>query len=196
MPGASESCSNTVYVDNVVEAIIRALAAPAELSRGQAHPISDGDEWTWGDYYGFFARKLGVQLRTEEEAVELPGDVTPDRGAIGWARSWWRCGSDVVRSPEFRAFGRRVIESEPLGRLPRGLLERGPGLDRWLRQALGSGKAEIYRRPVEFDGTMRIPPGLNLIRIESARRNLGYEPIVQRERAMDLTADWWFRGRV
>ena len=47
--------------------------------------ISDGDEWTWGDFYGYFASNLGATLRTapldSEPPVGRKGGVQ-DEGAF------------------------------------------------------------------------------------------------------------------
>src|SRR5205807_1424481 len=61
---AADLPSSTVYVDNVVEAIVRALAAPADAVRGELFTVSESDDLTWADFYGYFARALGAELKT------------------------------------------------------------------------------------------------------------------------------------
>jgi hypothetical protein len=62
-------------------------------------------------------------------------------------RSWYRAGVAIATSQEFRSFGRRILQTDPIGRLPRTLLERSPDLDGRLLRLLGTDAAVIYRRP-------------------------------------------------
>src|SRR5206468_4926813 len=64
LAGSADTPSNTVYVDNLVQAIVCALTAPAEVADGRALTISDGDDWTWGEFYGYFAERLSREVRT------------------------------------------------------------------------------------------------------------------------------------
>lgn len=88
-------------------------------------------------------------------------------------------------SAEVRALARRVLETDPLGRLPREILERYPALRRKL-----SGPT-LYRkhRPVPAD-VLEVRSIPAVVSIEKARRVLGYEPRVPRDLAMTLTLDW------
>src|SRR5262249_23716402 len=52
---SADTPANTVFVDNVVEAIVCGLEADGAAFRGQAFPLSDGDGCTWGEYFDFFA---------------------------------------------------------------------------------------------------------------------------------------------
>jgi predicted dehydrogenase/nucleoside-diphosphate-sugar epimerase len=195
--GSADTPSNTVYVDNLVHAVVRALEAPAELADGQAFTISDGDGMTWGEFYGYFARELGAELRT------APADEAPRRswwpgwGPLAWPGAWFRGLKAVLTSAEFRALGKRVLRTDPIGRLPRWLLERCPWLDRGLRRLVGTEATVIYRRPAPaVEDVMRVRPRTGLICIAKARRLLGYEPPVPRERALELTAKWIRHARL
>lgn len=194
LAGAADSPSNTVYVDNLVHAIVRALGAQAEVADGRAFTIGEGDELTWGEFYGFFARALGAELRT---ALPEPAGPRPVGGPLGWARAWWRGGTAVLTSPEFRALGHRVLRTDPLGRLPRHLLQRHPGLERRLHRQLGTDAAVIYRRPPgDAEDLLTIGPSPGRIRVDEARRLLGYAPPVPRQRAMELTLEWLRHARL
>jgi predicted dehydrogenase/nucleoside-diphosphate-sugar epimerase len=187
--GSADTPSNTVYVDNLVHAINCALRAPAEAADGRAFTISDGDDWTWGEFYGYFAERLGRRLRT------VPLDSVPATRSgwtpFGWLRSWTRGSADLLTSPEFRALGKRFLAKHPLGALPRRLLDGSPRCDRAVRRLLKTDPVMIYRRPDQAEeDVLKIRPRPGLIRIDEARKVLGYAAAVPRGRAMDLTLEW------
>jgi hypothetical protein len=97
----------------------------------------------------------------------------------------------VLTSPEFRGLGKRFLNTDPLGRLPRWLLERFPGLDRRVRRLVGTDTVMVYRRPApRAEDVMKVRPRSGLIRIDKARKVLGYAPPVGRDQALGLTLDW------
>ncbi len=186
--GSAEAASNTVYVDNLVHAIVRALEGPAELA-GEVFTISDGDEMTWGEFYGYFARHLGATLRTAPRGSE-PAPAKRG-GLLSWPRVWWRTSVEVLRSPEFRALGKRILNGHPIGKLPRWALGRFGWLDERVKRLVGTDAVMIYRRPQPAaDEVMKFPPRGGCVRVDKARRLLGYEPPVSRARAMELTLGW------
>jgi len=191
--------SNTLYVDNAVEAITRALEAPECFADGRPFTISDGDDITWAEFYGHFARALGANMRavSVEEMLRLR-DQKRGRGLRYWATSWHRGFGDLMTSTELRELARRLLRTDPLGRFPRWALNTFPGLRRILEMLMGT-PAPIYRG--HHQDVMPLPhaPSLELLElyscparvsIETARRDLGYSPRVPRGRAMELTIDW------
>jgi predicted dehydrogenase/nucleoside-diphosphate-sugar epimerase len=179
--------ANTVFVDNLIEALRCALLAAPDAVREQAFPISDGDSCDWVDYYGFFARQMGTTVRRDLEPAT--------RGAK--PRGFFGGIADVMLSPEAKAFAKRVLNSDPMGTLPRWALERFPSLEPRLREWAGMNDPDIYRRsqaapggPVRFSGWK------SRISIEHAERRLGYRPPVPRERALALTWEWAQYARI
>ncbi len=59
LQNSADTASNTVYVDNVVEAIVLALEKDAAGIAGEVFTLCDDDGLSWGDFYGRFARALG-----------------------------------------------------------------------------------------------------------------------------------------
>jgi predicted dehydrogenase/nucleoside-diphosphate-sugar epimerase len=197
LQGSADLPSNTVYVDNVVQAILRGLAAPEDIANGQAFTISDGDDLTWGDFYGYFARAMGVDLKTAP-AEEAAGQVK--RGAwnpVSWVRSWFRGLAQIFSSQEFKSFGRRCLQTDPIGTLPRYLLQRFPVLDRTMRRMLKVETAMVYRRAEDKKpDIMRVRSRPALIKMDRARTVLGYELAAPRDRAMALTLEWLRHARL
>jgi nucleoside-diphosphate-sugar epimerase/predicted dehydrogenase len=193
--GSANTPSNTVYVDNLVHAIVRALEVPDHVADGQAFVISEGDALSWGEFYGYFAEQLGATLRIAPP--EVAPSLRPRSGSAGWLRSWWDGGLSVLKSPEFRALGHRFLRTDPVGRLPRLLLERSPGLERRLIRLLGSDAVVTYRRSAgTAEDLLKIRPRPAQVRIDKACCLLGYEPPVSRDRALALTLEWLREARI
>jgi predicted dehydrogenase/nucleoside-diphosphate-sugar epimerase len=187
LAGSADSPSNTVYVDNLVRAVVCGLEAPAEVCDGRAFTIGDGDDWTWGQFYEYFAKAFSRELRTAPKEALPPARWRP----FGWVRSWARGTADLLTSPESRALGKRFLMRHPLGAIPRRMLDASPRFDRTIRRLLKTDAVVVYRRPgVAAEDVLTIRPRLGLIRIDEARKGLGYTPAVSRERAMELTLEW------
>lgn len=194
LEGSAETPANTVYVDNLVEAIVRALEAPPEAVRGEVFTISDGDACTWQEYYGFFADRLGVTVRVAPPAPPSRRPWRPFRFFSAWGRGM----RDLVVSVESKALLKKILQTDPIGRIPRLILEGVPDLERWLRRCFGMDRPSLYRRanapaPAE---PLRITGRLGCICIDKARRILKYEPIVTPTKALELTWEWVQHARI
>jgi predicted dehydrogenase/nucleoside-diphosphate-sugar epimerase len=191
--GSPDVPCDMVYVDNVVEAIVRALEAPEEKVKGEVFNISDGDPMTWREFYGEFARALRLDLERAPVAdparQRRPGLA---RRIIGFPLACLRGWKTVLTSPEFKSLGRRILQTDPIGTLPRVMIARFPSLERGLRRLVkaDSGPAIYRREPKTAAGFVEMGSGGALISIDKARRVLGYEPVVSRTRAIELTLDW------
>jgi predicted dehydrogenase/nucleoside-diphosphate-sugar epimerase len=184
--------SNTVYVDNVVEAIVRSLKG-SEKVIGEIFTIGQGDDLTWGEFFGYFARHLGLDL--PKQADFASGNATTKRNKwdlLGWPLSWVRGSGSLIRSEEFKAFGKKVLNSDPIGWLPRQSLEVIPGFKNGLRRLLKVDRPPVYLRPSNHDQgpLVEILPRRVTVNITKARKLLEYEPVIDRERAMKLTLEW------
>jgi predicted dehydrogenase/nucleoside-diphosphate-sugar epimerase len=190
--------SNTVYVDNLVEAIVCSLKGPRRIV-GETFTIGQGDDLTWGDFYGFFARELGAEIKVRDESNGRAEPVKP-RGwrFLSWPRSWYRGMAGLATSEEFRAFGKKFLQTDPLGWLPRKTLENLPAFRRRVQHMLKMDKPAIYRRPEaqEQEPLVEIRPRRVHVSIEKARKLLGYSPVVSRDRAMQLTLEWVRHARL
>jgi predicted dehydrogenase/nucleoside-diphosphate-sugar epimerase len=188
LQGCADAPANTLYVDNLVEAIVRCLEAPGETVQGQVFTLSDPDCGTWGDYYDYFASRLGTSVRT---AVLPPAPCRRLR-PFGWVRALGRGLIDVVASAESKALLKKALKTDPVGSLPRRLLERFPGVEAWLRRRLGMDRPVIYRRSdaTGAAATFAVTGRPGCVRIDKARKVLGYEPVVPREKALELTWEW------
>jgi predicted dehydrogenase/nucleoside-diphosphate-sugar epimerase len=187
--------SNTIHVDNVAEAIVRALEASESDVKGEIFLLGSEDDMTWAEFYSYFADALGKPLRTISAAEHARTMVRPSRwNPFGWSGACWRGCKEILTAPEFRSFARRCVQTDPFGRLPRWLIENSPRL----RRLLKLDGPQIYRTaeqpPDDCDLTMRFLPAR--ISIAKAQRVLGYQPALARERAMQTTMEWLRQARV
>jgi predicted dehydrogenase/nucleoside-diphosphate-sugar epimerase len=191
-------CS-TVYVDSVIEAIVGALAAPAGAVKGELFTISDGDELTWAEFYGYYASALGVPLRV------LPiGELGRRKARAG--ESWLRrCLTplvgvkEVLTSREMWELTKRVLKTEPLYSTGKWTLEKAPPLGRVVKRWLGIDGPVVYQsEPAEganaeaFEFDLTRP----LVKNDKARRVLGFTPPYPRQQAMQMTLDWLRHARI
>ncbi len=183
LAGSAETPANTVFVDNLVEAILLSLRQ-AEQNVGEVFTISDGDSVTWGEFYAFFADALDYELHYE--GSQLPS--VRSSSAIGRLLGI----TDVVKSSEFRALARKAIDTKPLGTPFRWLLDSSPSLTNWLKRRLGGGGASIYRPETTADAPeIRVTPRLASISTKKAQSRLGYGPLISGLEARELTLAWW-----
>jgi predicted dehydrogenase/nucleoside-diphosphate-sugar epimerase len=194
--GEGDTPSNTVYVDNVVAAIDRALTAPAEAVRGETFAITDGDSLSWADFHRYYSDGLELPLRAVPvEEFERRRAGQSGWGPGRWFLGWFRALAEVCTSQELVGLGKKVLRTDPLGAGPRWVLGRFPGLRGRLRRILHLDRPAVYRPEAARPGS----PPVDLlemfacrapVRIDKARRQLGYEPPVSRDLAMALTLEW------
>jgi nucleoside-diphosphate-sugar epimerase len=188
--GDSSVPANMVYVDNVVEAIARALEAPDGHS-GAAFLVSDPEQVSLGEFYDFFGREAGVTIDT------VPEPETLNAPATGLGRRWMSAVRTIATSPEFRGIVRRIIETDPIGALPRKLWNRSPEFQASMLRRFGSSPAVVYR-PGAAGGVERLVYNGERARVSVGKleRDLGFTALVRRDRAMALTLDWARHARL
>jgi nucleoside-diphosphate-sugar epimerase len=184
--GDSEVPANMVYVDNVVEAIARALDAPQALS-GSAYLITDSDQLSLRDFYRYFAEaaRADVRLRPEWQ----PTNGSSSRQSV--VNRWRGAIRTIACSPELRGIVHRIIDTDPVGTLPRWLWNLSPAVQQSLLRRFGADAAVIYRRASPDLAKELIYHGERaLVSSAKARSELGFVDVVARARAMALTLDW------
>jgi hypothetical protein len=190
LSGDAESPSNMVFVDNVVEAILKALNAP-DTECGQAFLINDPHQLSWRAFYQYFAIGRNASVCVKARSSQ---DTQP---AAGLARRWVGGIREIAFSPEVRSLAKKILWTDPVGTLPRRWWERSPALQQRVQRALGIDAAVTYREPpspaqelVEF----QIDP--TLVVCEKAVARLGYAGVVSSDEALRLTRDWATAARL
>jgi nucleoside-diphosphate-sugar epimerase len=191
-----DGIANAVAVDDLVSALL--LAAVGEGVEGEAFLISGARSESWRDFYGRFERMLGGESRTvamsEAEAL------------CWWRRHRWRAPSVVaVLSRRLRAdaeLRRSIARSREAGLLlhaARTLMPEGLqlALKRQAKRLAGRGGAGSAPPQSSPPPVHPLAPGMieffamkTHVRIDKARRALGYEPSVTLDEGMRETEAW------
>ena len=188
--------SNTIYIDNLCHGIQLALDGGPELN-GQTFLLSDDDGYTWGDYFGYFADRLGVAVGHVPKPA-AGANAAPVRPASLPAR-WLRSTRDVVLSSEMKALAKRIYLADPWGTPVRWGIDRFPVAAEKAKRLMRPEEGFVYRpNPV---AAVELPPFTvdpieARVSTEKAARVLGYQPIVARPRAMELTLAWARHARL
>jgi nucleoside-diphosphate-sugar epimerase len=185
--------SNTIYVDNLCHGIARALDAGPDVD-GQILLLSDDDGCTWGEYFTFFADRLGTSIG-HVTRNELPRSMeTP----ASTATTWFRSTRDLLTSSEAKGLARRIYQSDPWGIPARWIVDRFPGFVQAAADHLRRSEPFVYRPApsVPQESLFIIDPISARVSNEKAQRVLGYEPVVERARAMELTLAWAQYARI
>jgi len=178
---------NAVYIDDVVDAMILAAIRPG--IDGETFLISGEKPVTWKDFYGAFENRLGIRGTVEVVEEELIKTIKARRRQRGTLPQLL----NLMRHPEVAT----TLISLPLVQSTLKLFRNSLPDDRW--QALKSfllvsrsgnhvlnGSGKVLHIPDEM--LLGLYRTKTRVRIEKARKYLGYVPKFDFERGMDLTA--------
>lgn len=185
--------ANMVYVDNVVEAIARAIEAD-DAASGRAYLVSDTEQLSLEQFFGWFASAAGRKVELVPLATTAGVGSTP-----GLMARWTGGLKSIATSPELRGMVRRILNTDPIGTWPRRFWESSPGMQQALLKKFGADAAVIYRPSSTAPGAgdrliYTGEPGL--VSVDKARRELGLDRLVPREHAMHLTLHWARHARL
>jgi nucleoside-diphosphate-sugar epimerase len=181
---------NTVYVDNLVDAIFLALSA--DSAAGQIFYITDGENVTWGNFIRAHAAMLGLT----EPLAQISGEQLRAhyRRQPGLVRGSIRATAQALRSKQLR----EILTQIPL---TRRMLS---GTWDWLESLSEERRAQVRARL----GVRRTPPtpheeaafpdevdfatqtGTVFFSIEKARKLLGYQPRIPFRQGIALVERW------
>jgi predicted dehydrogenase/nucleoside-diphosphate-sugar epimerase len=185
--------SNTIYVDNLCEGIRLSLEAPASVN-GQTFLMTDDDGYSWGDYYAYFAERIGATVHHAPRTTK-PAPVPPPALLKRWATGT----RDLLLSSEMKGLAKRIYQSDPWGTPARWAIDTFPAAVEKLKGWIRPEEAFIYRPNPIGNSEMNlftVDPIAARVSADKARRVLGYEPLISRDRAMALTLDWARYARV
>ncbi|MFL6293573.1 MAG: NAD-dependent epimerase/dehydratase family protein [Thermoanaerobaculia bacterium] len=188
-----DGLANAVYVDDLVSAML--LAAEKDAAVGEAFLISGPDTVTWRDLYDRFARMLG-------DGPERTVPMTAEEALAHYKqhqRETSRFHQEFLRTfKQDRGFRDRLMATRELmalrelasSVLPEALQDRIKG-----RMSGGGGRPApppdkglpIHPLTPQMVGFFAAK---TRVRIDKARRLLGYEPAFPLQRGMELTGQW------
>lgn len=186
---------NVVYVDDVVTAML--AAATRDEAVGETFLITGPDHVTWREFYERFQRMLNVDGRTV--------DVPLSEAVTQWRRSGWRRPSiagEVARAVRRSGLRERLYETREGAAAMRVAQALLPPSVFHKREAIAAARGEPeHRRAEELPlvalrpFTARFQATKTELRIDKARRLLGYDPVFDFETGSRLTEEWasWAR---
>lgn len=187
-----DGLSNPVYVDDLVSAML--LASVVEGAVGEAFLVSSGEKVTWEALYGRFARMLGDAPRTidmtEEEAFAFYRQSKREQPrAVGEGlrilRQDQRVRDRVMATRELLALRELASAVLPESWQEKIKAKMSSGVPRPSSSA--PGELPIHPLTPQMIGFFRAKTH---VRIDKAKRILGYRPAFDFETGMDLTERW------
>lgn len=189
--------SNFVYVDNAVEAIVCAMENTRAY--GEAFFITD-DERPWCDYYAEYANWLGKSgLESVDESVVDALEAKAGKKIRNWFSDVW----SNFCMPVFRYSAFAAAENRSLGPLVSGIWRHVPSRFRelligpelaFLQKMQSQDKAGSNTVDVPL-GLLQVYAGRGVFSNLKAKKQLGFGPKTDFERAMRRTREWaeWAR---
>ncbi|MDX3969791.1 MAG: NAD-dependent epimerase/dehydratase family protein [Bradyrhizobium sp.] len=162
LPNRGSGLCNAVYVDDVVASLL--LAAESVAAVGEMFLVSGSAPVTWREFYGAFEKMAGKTAIVEFDEQQF----------------------ELERRKQQR--NRSLIR-----RIPRALANRAkPSFIKAWAQRTPSSSSSNGELPLFLpDGlTLALLASRTHIRIDKARRLLGYEPAFDLARGMELTEQW------
>jgi nucleoside-diphosphate-sugar epimerase len=212
LPDDGSGYCNAVYIDDVIDGMI--LAALKDEAVGELFLLSADEPVTWREFFGAYERILGVQSVVCVPAEELAPAV--QKGPVKQSKpqaepSVWQRWRKMLSIHEVQV----TLMETPVLNWPYRFVKRvAPGVwDQFLARLLGT--SAVSARPLKpaASGLPQQPkPAIQLrkphptrlalyqaktrVRIDKARRVLGYKPAFNLERGMALTAEFirWYNS--
>ncbi len=198
--GSPDVPADMVYVDNVAQALILAAQAEATQVVGQVFNIGDANSTTWREFYQYFATSLGLDL--SRVASKPPRDeavVSTIGGFVRFPGQFVRGIRSIVGSKEFKSLGRRTLDTDPIGTLPRRMLEKLPSLERGVRKLVGADDSlPIYCQDeaAAHEDWVEMGSGGSVLSIQKLKDRMGFVPATSQQNALRLTLDWVRHARM
>jgi nucleoside-diphosphate-sugar epimerase len=187
---------NAVYIDDVADAIV--LAAVRDEAVGESFLISAAEPVTWKDFYAAHERMLGISATIGMTAAEAEAYDVKNRPARH-DPSIFKAGLAMLRDePIVRSRLLHTREMTHLKRLAAWVLpaDKRDSIKRFLSGPSGAAALQngsVAERPIRL---LSFPLDVNYyktkttVRIDKARRLLGYEPAFDLALGMKLTEQW------
>jgi nucleoside-diphosphate-sugar epimerase len=186
-----DGMANPVYIDDLVSALL--LAAVKDEALGEAFLVCGEEAITWRQMFGRFEKMLGGERRTV--------DMT-EAEALAYWRVWKR------QQPRAVGEGLRILKGEQ--EIRERIQNTREGI--WLREMASALLPESWQQKIKArisgGGRPPVPPSRELpihpldpkmigffrartrVRIDKAKRLLGYQPAFDFETGMNLTEQW------
>ncbi len=180
-----EGTCNSVYVDDVVQAIVCALHA--DSGRGERFLVSGPSPDRWKGFYGAYEEMLGF---TSTISMSLDELLEKRKRADKAARTLPQLAA-LLRDPAlFKKVAALPVVQTVKSRLPRATIDGAKGM--LLGASTKNTRAAIPARPVHIVAALdaRFQASTAVASIDKAARLLDYRPRYDLKRGMARTAQW------
>lgn len=188
-----DGLANHVYVDDLVSAMLLAAVEPAAV--GEALLVSSAEPCAWSEFFGRFERMLGERRTVAMSAGEARAHWRRSRRSRPWALP-----ALISALGRDRALRERLLET----RDARALRELASAVlpEAWQQRIKARLAGAQRRNPARPGAAADLPVhplspaeieffrARTRVRIDRARRVLGYQPAFDLEAGMALTGEW------
>ena len=175
-----------IYVDNVVEAFVCALYADSQNIAGEVFNLGEQDFMTWQEFYDLFVEALGLDIDLDSVPVAGQQGGSQENLLVKYAKNL----KELFTSPEFKAFMRKVVYTDPIGVLPRKILEV-PKVEDVVKKLLGGGGLPLYQEKEFPKNLVILGGGMDaVLSIGKLKRKLDFSLVISRKESVQRTVDW------
>lgn len=188
-----QGLANHVYVDDLVSAMLLAAVEPAAV--GEAFLVSSEEPATWRELYGAFERMIGAERTVSMSADEARAVWRSHRRARPWALPSLIGAVRGDQELRDRLFATRelvvlrelasTLLPEPTQQRIKDWISRG----RRARLRPAGAEEELPVHPLS-PGEIEFLQARTRVRIDKARRVLGYRPAWDLDAGTEMTARW------
>lgn len=184
-----EGFCNAIYIEDLVDAMF--LAATRPNVTGEVFLISGAKPVTWKAFYAAFEKMLGItstQAVTAEKLMQMQAAAAQEKKALHKFMKWirdpkvfWR----IAKAPPFNLVFvalRKVLPKERRDQMASRVVQAAP------KQS--SNDAPVKSLHVPNETLLALYKARTHVRIDKAKRLLGYDPKFDLERGMQLTAQY------
>jgi nucleoside-diphosphate-sugar epimerase len=185
LPAQGLGLCNAVYVDDLVAAALR--AAEHEAAVGQAFLISGAAPTTWREFYGAYEAMAGKQSVVFLDEAQIRAEQQQQHkhhSLLGKVRR------ELARRPSARDF---LLKQPPFTWVDAAARQLPPSAQTFLQdrlQAIWNVPTQTLPVFIPDAGDKALYAAKVNVRIDKARRVIGYEPAFDLERGMALTRQW------
>lgn len=187
---------NAVYIEDLINAIF--LAAVEERAIGEAVLISGDAPVTWQEFYGQFEKMLGCDSTVSMTAAEAEAYFVEKRGRKSLVKEAWTI---LKEEHQLRWRVRNTRGVDTLMKVGRAVLPKQlrHAVKNRIKNTNGMSSQMNNKRSMEADEkSIQIlgPASIQFyaskvhVRIDKAKRLLGYKPIFDLNSGMKLTEQW------
>lgn len=179
-----EGLCNAVYIDDLISAML--LAAVRTEAIGESFLVSGEVPVTWRDFFGSYERMLGIDgtvSMSPQQALAYYRQCKKEQGTV----------RRLLRAAASNPHVRRRLATFPGGNVAMRLAsELGGGNPSSQGSGTAKGSSSPTARPIHPlpPSQVKLYQAKQHVRIDKAKRLLGYEPAFDLGAGMDLTANW------